>query len=254
MLVITPYFNPQKYKSLKNNHRIFAKRLLEQGANLITVELTFGDEPPELTDSDLGKVVFLKSKSVMWQKEQIINYVINNHMGDEVTFAWIDCDVLFKDGSWIKRAEDKLEEADIIVLGPGSLYTSIIPNLIIKGLSEAIVKSPAYKIYVCNMMTQPGETEGFSASDHIKVLTDHSLPQVINACVINNANIPESASYRYKKENSYPVIPDVEKIKEMGYKVVATDLVGVNDYVRHDSKKLTQGLIKLIESKKLVKR
>ena len=116
MLVITPYFNPQKYKSLKNNHRIFTKRLLKQGANLITVELTFGDEPPELTESDLGKVVFLKSNSVMWQKEQIINYVINNHMEDEATFAWIDCDVLFKDNSWIKRAEDKLKEADIIQL------------------------------------------------------------------------------------------------------------------------------------------
>lgn len=116
MLVITPYFNPQKYQSLKNNHALFARRLLSQGANLLTVELTFNDEEPQLTDPDLGKVVYLKSNSIMWQKEQIINYALENHMGDEVTFAWIDCDVLFKDNGWIGRAEAKLQEVDVIQL------------------------------------------------------------------------------------------------------------------------------------------
>jgi hypothetical protein len=116
MLIITPYFNPQKYSSLKNNHKIFAHRLLAQGANLITVELTFNEEEPQLIDRSLGKVVWLKSDSIMWQKEQIINYVLENHMGNEDKFAWIDCDVLFKDSEWIKKAEDKLEEADIIQL------------------------------------------------------------------------------------------------------------------------------------------
>ncbi len=145
-------------------------------------------------------------------------------------------------------------EADIIVLGPGSLYTSIIPNLIIKEMSEAIARSSAYKIYVCNVMTQPGETDGFSACDHIRILTEHATPQVVNACIINDATIPESALQRYQSQRSYPVAPDVEKIKAMGYKVVATDLLGINDYVRHDSKKLTQTLIKLIESKRVIKR
>ena len=153
-----------------------------------------------------------------------------------------------------QEALTAIAEADIVVLGPGSLYTSIIPNLIIKGIPEALAKSSAYKIYVCNVMTQPGETHGFSASDHARVLVEHSIPQIINACVINNANVPEQALQRYRLEKSYPVAPDTEKIKAMGYKVVATDLLGVNDYVRHDSKKLTQALIKLIESKRVVKR
>jgi uncharacterized cofD-like protein len=147
-----------------------------------------------------------------------------------------------------------IAEADIIVLGPGSLYTSIIPNLIIKKISETIAKSSAYKIYVCNVMTQPGETDGFSACDHIRVLTEHANPQVVNACIINDANIPEEVLARYQSQRSYPVAPDVEKIKAMGYKVVATDLLDVKDYIRHDSKKLTETLIKLIESKRVIKR
>jgi uncharacterized cofD-like protein len=147
-----------------------------------------------------------------------------------------------------------IAEADIIVLGPGSLYTSIIPNLIIKGMPEAIVNSSAYKIYVCNVMTQPGETDGFSASDHIRVLTEHSNPDIINACILNNASVPEIALQRYHAELSFPVAADVEKIKNMGYKVVATDLLGIDNYVRHDSKKMTQTLIKLIESQRVVKR
>ncbi len=140
--------------------------------------------------------------------------------------------------------------ADIIVLGPGSLYTSIIPNLIIKRVPETIIKSPAYKIYVCNVMTQSGETDGFTAYDHIRVLVEHSHPRIVDACMVNDAMVPENALARYRLENSYPVAPDIEQIKAAGYKVVATDLLGVKDYVRHDSQKLTQALIKLIERKR----
>jgi len=152
------------------------------------------------------------------------------------------------------EALTSITEADIIILGPGSLYTSILPNLIIKGVSETIASSNAYKIYLCNIMTQAGETDGFSASDHVRVLIEHSHPGAINACLINNGLVPEKALQRYSAEQSYPVAPDVEKIKAMGYKVIATDLLGVKDYVRHDSKKLTQALIKLIETKRIIKR
>lgn len=95
---------------------MFAERLVSQGANLLTVELTFGDSEPELSNTSYGKIIQLKANSVMWQKEQIINYALDNYMGNEKTFAWIDCDVLFKDNSWIKQAEEKLEKADIIQL------------------------------------------------------------------------------------------------------------------------------------------
>ncbi len=156
-----------------------------------------------------------------------------------------------------KDALMAIAEADVVILGPGSLYTSIIPNLIIKGMSEAIAKSQAYKIYVCNVMTQHGETDGFSASDHVKAIVEHSNSGVINACLINDANIPQEAMdalNRYRKEESFPVKPDGEAIRALGYRVVAKDLVGVTDYIRHDSAKLTQALIGVIEAHRVIKR
>jgi len=148
-----------------------------------------------------------------------------------------------------------IAQADIVVMGPGSLYTSILPNLIIKGFFEAIASSSAYKIYVCNVMTQQGETDSFSASDHLRVLLEHTGPQLVDACLINNAVVSnEEALNRYRNENAYPVAADVERIKAMGVKVIAEDLLSVADYVRHDSKKLTQALIKLIETQRVIKR
>ena len=121
-------------------------------------------------------------------------------------------------------------------------------------MAQAVAQSPAFKIYVCNVMTQTGETDGFKASDHLKTIVEHTNKNVINACIINNALVPLDALNRYQTECSYPVEADMEIIKEMGYKVVATDLLSVNDFVRHDSSKLTKSLIKLIETHRIVKR
>ena len=147
-----------------------------------------------------------------------------------------------------------IADADVIVLGPGSLYTSVIPNLIIPGMTEALSEAPAFKIYVCNVMTQQGETKGYTASEHIKALVEHSNKSILNACVVNDAEVPQDAQGRYKSEDSFPVKADIEEIKEMGYIVAATDLLTVNDYVRHDSAKLTKVLIKLIEKYRIIKR
>jgi uncharacterized cofD-like protein len=152
-------------------------------------------------------------------------------------------------------ALDAIKEADVIILGPGSLFTSVIPNLIIKGMSEAIAQSNAFKIYICNVMTQHGETDGLSASDHLKAIIEHSNKNVVNACLINNAEPPtDEILGRYKGEESFPVKADVDKIREMGYRVVAADLLGLTNYVRHDSVKLNKALIKLIESNRVIKR
>ena len=147
-----------------------------------------------------------------------------------------------------------IEQADVIILGPGSLFTSVIPNLIIQGIPEAIAKSGAFRIYICNVMTQAGETDGLTAGDHVKAIIDHSNRGVIDACLINNGPAPQDALVRYQQENSYPVAADVEKIREMGYHVVAADLLEVTPYLRHDSKKLHSALIKLIEAYRVIKR
>jgi uncharacterized cofD-like protein len=91
-----------------------------------------------------------------------------------------------------------IKEAEIIVLGPGSLYTSIIPNLLIKQITDSIVVSRAIKVYVCNVMTQPGETDGYTASMHVKSLIEHSHPRIIDYCVVNSGKIPPDIQKRYE--------------------------------------------------------
>lgn len=148
-----------------------------------------------------------------------------------------------------------LEEADVIILGPGSLYTSVIPNLVIKGISEALAASKAFKIYICNVMTQPGETEGMSAADHVRAIIKHTRPDILDAVLLNSTTIsvPEALE-RYKNENSFPVTADVDVIRSLGYLVFSEDVVGVFDYVRHDAHKLTQALIKVIEKRPVIRR
>ncbi|MGE3980980.1 MAG: uridine diphosphate-N-acetylglucosamine-binding protein YvcK [Candidatus Omnitrophota bacterium] len=153
-----------------------------------------------------------------------------------------------------KDALVAIEEADVIILGPGSLYTSVIPNLLINGMSDAIAKSHAFKIYICNVMTQHGETDNYTASDHARAILEHAKQGVIDACLINDAKAPEEALDRYKEQQAYPVEADIEKIKELGLRIEAADLLGVTDYVRHDSKKLNKALIKLIETHRVIKR
>jgi uncharacterized cofD-like protein len=152
------------------------------------------------------------------------------------------------------EALEAIKDADVVILGPGSLYTSVIPNLIIGGMSEVISESTAFKIYVCNVMTQHGETDTYSAHDHVKAIVDHAQKGVIDACLINNAKAPQEALGPYEHEHSFPVAADAEKIREMGYRVVATDLLGITDYVRHDSTKLNKALIRLIETHRVIKR
>jgi uncharacterized cofD-like protein len=140
-----------------------------------------------------------------------------------------------------------IEEAQIIVLGPGSLYTSIIPNLLIKEITDSIVASGAIKIYVCNVMTQPGETDGYSVSDHIRTLIRHSHPRIFDYCIVNTGVIPQDVRQRYEQEGAYPVVNDTEKIKSMGYRIIEDDIVTIKDVVRHDSLKLAKVIFSFIE-------
>jgi uncharacterized cofD-like protein len=140
-----------------------------------------------------------------------------------------------------------IEEAQIIVLGPGSLYTSIIPNLLIKEITNSIVNSGAIKVYVCNIMTQPGETDDYRASDHIKMLINHSHPAILDYCILNTGEIPPDILKRYEAEKSYPVANDRENIESMGYRVIEDDMVLVEDLIRHDPLKLAKIILGFIE-------
>lgn len=127
-----------------------------------------------------------------------------------------------------------IDEADIIVIGPGSLYTSIIPNLLVNGVSDAIHNSKAKKIYVCNIMTQPGETDNYTASKHLSEIEKYSYENIADAIIINNAQLPSDLSEKYSDQNAYPVIADTENLH--GKTVVLEDnLVLVNnEKIRHN--------------------
>ncbi len=137
-----------------------------------------------------------------------------------------------------------IKEADLIILGPGSLYTSVIPNLLIKDIASAISKSKAKKIYVCNIMTQPGETTGYTASQHIQAILDHSgYPNMMDAVLVNNS-LPEDLSPDYEKSNSYPVVVDISEIKAKNINVVSTRLYEENEqkFVRHSPSRLARAI------------
>ncbi len=140
-----------------------------------------------------------------------------------------------------------IHEADAIILGPGSLYTSIIPNLLISDIAQAIANSNAKKFYVCNAMTQPGETTQFSVSDHIKTLIAHSNRNILDYCVVNNKIIPQELLNKYEHEGSRPVTIDRDNIRAMGYKLLEYDLIAVDGFVRHDFRKLARLLMKFIK-------
>lgn len=135
-----------------------------------------------------------------------------------------------------------IESADLIIMGPGSLYTSVIPNLLISGVTEAISKSKAKKVYICNIMTQPGETDDFTVSDHVRTILEHSKHGNILDTVFVNDSLPKNLATKYKAVRSQPVKLDVEKLKKLGVKVVIKRLIEENKdgLVRHSPRRLAR--------------
>lgn len=139
-----------------------------------------------------------------------------------------------------------IETADCIVLGPGSVYTSIVPNLLVRGVAEAISASNAQKIYVCNVMTQPGETDGFTAADHVNAVAKHTENHVFN-CVLVNQERPEKLMLdKYAAKDQFFVEPNAAAIRDMGYRPILGDYISQTDVVRHDPAKLAEAIIKLV--------
>ena len=115
-----------------------------------------------------------------------------------------------------------------------------------KGIADAIKKSHAIKVYVCNVMTQPGETTGYTASRHVQTILDHVGPGVIDYCIVNVQAVPELLGEKYAEQKAYPVEADIEAIEKMGIKVARERLISEADVVRHDSQKLSRAIVKLI--------
>ncbi|MFA5881776.1 MAG: gluconeogenesis factor YvcK family protein [Eubacteriales bacterium] len=151
----------------------------------------------------------------------------------------------------VPEALNAISDADIIILGPGSLYTSVIPNLLVRGMADAINKSAAVTVYVCNIMTQPGETEGYKASDHIRAIHQHAGSGLIDYAIINIEDIPRKLLQKYREEGAVPVRPNLKEIEQMNVIPVKRNLVFETDVVRHDPNKLAEAVMELIGELKL---
>lgn len=137
-----------------------------------------------------------------------------------------------------KNVLEELEEADLIIFSTGSLITSVLPHIIIPEIQEAVKYSKAKKMYICNMITQPGETDNFYVSDHLKTLEKFLGKNVIDAVLVNNAPLPEDMSLLAKSEGKSPVEIDHEVISNMGINIIEDEIFMVEDgYIRHDSLK-----------------
>lgn len=150
------------------------------------------------------------------------------------------------DAAALPEVVQAIREADAIVLGPGSLFTSILPNLLVREIAEAIKASNAAKVFICNVMTQPGETDGFDAADHVRALFDHAGGNLIEFVVVNEARVPAQIAQRYRREGAYPVKVDREALEALGLKLVVGDLIDHSDLARHDPAKLAAAVMEIL--------
>lgn len=147
----------------------------------------------------------------------------------------------------MREAIQAIEEADLVVLGPGSLYTSVIPNILVPGMKEALQRTDAWKVYICNVMTQPGETDNYTVSDHVRAIDDHSKAKLVDAVLLNTQKIPLSYTERYKVQGAVSVSVDEKVLHDMGVQVIGDDLLYFdNELVRHDPLKVSQRLVSLL--------
>ncbi|MEP6963420.1 MAG: gluconeogenesis factor YvcK family protein, partial [Acidobacteriota bacterium] len=164
----------------------------------------------------------------------------------------------------LMEALQAIENADVITLGPGSLFTSVIPNMLVSGIPKAIAKSKATKVYFANLMTQPGETSGMTASQHVESLLQHCgrhRREMIDVCVLNSGSLVSGAVKAYKAKQARPVEIDEQELRGLGLQLIEEDLVrmaghktqahGTQIRIRHDSGAIGAITIELAQQHRL---
>lgn len=142
---------------------------------------------------------------------------------------------------------EAIQDADAIIIGPGNLFTDVIPNLLIKNISKTIKESKAIKIYIGNIMTKPGETDDFTLSDHINAIYEHANNKIIDYCIYDTGEVVPEFIRKYNKDGADLVEQDIQKVKELGIKVIPKDFSCIeNDTVRHDPTSVADSIIELI--------
>lgn len=151
-----------------------------------------------------------------------------------------------KDIEALPEAVEAIEEADLIIVGPGSLYTSVIPNLLVDGIQQAIKRCRAEKMYISNVMTQPGETDGYDVREHVQAIYDHVQMPLFHKVVVNVGQIPESMIDKYREEGAGPVIYHPGSLDQYGVEIIKDRLFLMDDYLRHDARKITRIVLRCL--------
>jgi uncharacterized cofD-like protein len=138
-----------------------------------------------------------------------------------------------------------IRQADLVTVGPGSLYTSLVPNLLVSGIPEEIARSQALKVYVSNLMTQPGETLAYTAAQHLRALDEHAGRQLFDAVVLNTAALSPALEKRYAAQEAEPVAHDLDAVRALGVQPVFADLLEEDHVARHNARRLAQLLLDL---------
>jgi uncharacterized cofD-like protein len=150
----------------------------------------------------------------------------------------------------VPAALEAIRRADVITVGPGSLFTSLLPNLLVPGIARALKESPALKVYICNLMSQPGETIGFSSADHVKALYSHAGKNLFDWIVVNNQPISKAIRVRYRRQGAQPIAIDRNALKNLGLKIFEDSLLARGRVVRHDPDLLSEAVYKAVQASK----
>ena len=145
----------------------------------------------------------------------------------------------------LPQALDAILNADIVSIGPGSLFTSCIPNLLVRGVPEAICRSNALRVYVGNLMTQPNESTGLTASQHIQAIFDHAGCKVFDYAMLNSAPVPAELRARYAEDNSEPLFNDLDAIRALGVTPILGDYLDATQFARHAADRISLDLLNL---------
>jgi len=143
----------------------------------------------------------------------------------------------------LPKAVEAIQEADLILLGPGSLYTSILPNLLIPEIATAIAKSKAPRVYIANLMTQPGETSGYALADHLRAIQRHTPRRLIDWVVANRQPVSPEVAKRYRAQGAEPVAIDIPELQKLGYRLVLDNLLEEHGVIRHNPARLARLLL-----------
>ena len=150
----------------------------------------------------------------------------------------------------VQAALTAIRDADIVVLGPGSLYTSVIPNLLVKDIVAALRNTRAPRVYVCNVMTQPGETDQYTASDHVRALLGHGGPGIIDKVLVNVEEIASCLLDNYAKEGACPVEADIDELERLGVVAVPARMISETNWVRHDPERLAKLIFAVLKRRR----